>query len=91
VYDSDEDEERNLTDEILTRIPIISDKQLKMSDASWNSRGNVFYATSHAEQHLGPCNHNAFFYYFKFISFAQTINPSQVEKNYLELGVTIKI
>lgn len=60
-----------------------------ISDACWNSRGTMFYSTSHYEQHLGPCNHNSYFFYFKFNDFSHQINQNQIEKNYIEINVRI--
>lgn len=69
------------------RFPTIYiDKNLKISETCWNSRGTIFYATSNSEQHLGPCNHNSYLFYFKINDFSQ---KNQIEKNYIEINVSI--
>ena len=84
VYDSEEEEEEKHSSEQIIRIPAIYvDKTLKVSAACWNSKGNVFFVTSHVDQHLGPCNHNAYVFYFKLDDF----NSQQYEKNYFEVNV----
>lgn len=88
-YDSDEEEERNMTDELVVRIPTITDKSTRMSDSNWNSRGDCLYVSSHVDAHIGPCNHSSLFYYFKFKEFLKVIDPNTIDKNYVEFGVSI--
>ena len=61
--------ETNFSHQLLMRIPCIEkhmEKNTKISDMTWNSNGTVLAISFYIDNHIGPCSHTSFIYFYKF-------------------------